>query len=67
MPRVQILPLRQDQLVREDPRHADKAPLDKVCLFGCGITTGVGAVRNTAKVEAGASVAVFGLGGMACR
>ena len=42
----------------------DKAPLDKVCLLGCGITTGIGAVRNTAKVEAGASVAVFGLGGI---
>jgi S-(hydroxymethyl)glutathione dehydrogenase/alcohol dehydrogenase len=40
------------------------APLDKVCLLGCGITTGVGAVLNTAKVEAGASVAVFGLGGI---
>jgi S-(hydroxymethyl)glutathione dehydrogenase/alcohol dehydrogenase len=41
-----------------------KAPLDKVCLLGCGITTGIGAVINTAKVEAGASVAVFGLGGI---
>ncbi len=41
-----------------------KAPLDKVCLLGCGITTGIGAVLNTAKVEAGASVAVFGLGGI---
>ena len=40
------------------------APLDKVCLLGCGVTTGIGAVRNTAKVEAGASVAVFGLGGI---
>jgi len=40
------------------------APLDKVCLLGCGITTGYGAVLNTAKVEAGASVAVFGLGGV---
>ncbi len=40
------------------------APLDKVCLLGCGITTGVGAVANTAKVEAGATVAVFGLGGI---
>src|SRR5471030_231724 len=42
----------------------DKAPLDKVCLLGYGITTGIGAVRNTAKVEAGATVAVFGLGGI---
>jgi S-(hydroxymethyl)glutathione dehydrogenase/alcohol dehydrogenase len=40
------------------------APLDKVCLLGCGITTGIGAVHNTAKVEPGASVAVFGLGGI---
>jgi S-(hydroxymethyl)glutathione dehydrogenase/alcohol dehydrogenase len=40
------------------------APLDKVCLLGCGITTGIGAVHNTAKVEAGATVAVFGLGGI---
>ncbi|KNC97154.1 alcohol dehydrogenase class-3 [Spizellomyces punctatus DAOM BR117] len=40
------------------------APLDKVCLLGCGITTGYGAVTNTAKVEAGATVAVFGLGGV---
>jgi S-(hydroxymethyl)glutathione dehydrogenase/alcohol dehydrogenase len=41
-----------------------QAPLDKVCLLGCGITTGIGAVLNTAKVEAGSSVAVFGLGGI---
>jgi S-(hydroxymethyl)glutathione dehydrogenase/alcohol dehydrogenase len=40
------------------------APLDKVCLLGCGITTGIGAVLNTARVEPGASVAVFGLGGI---
>ncbi|HNI37086.1 MAG TPA: S-(hydroxymethyl)glutathione dehydrogenase/class III alcohol dehydrogenase, partial [Pseudomonadales bacterium] len=40
------------------------APLDKVCLLGCGITTGIGAVLNTAKVEAGTTVAVFGLGGI---
>ncbi|KNC50129.1 S-(hydroxymethyl)glutathione dehydrogenase [Thecamonas trahens ATCC 50062] len=40
------------------------APLDKVCLLGCGITTGIGAVTNTAKVEPGSSVAVFGLGGV---
>jgi S-(hydroxymethyl)glutathione dehydrogenase/alcohol dehydrogenase len=40
------------------------APLDKVCLLGCGITTGIGAVLNTAKVEPGSSVAVFGLGGI---
>ena len=38
------------------------APLDKVCLFGCGVTTGIGAVHNTAKVEEGAVAAVFGLG-----
>jgi S-(hydroxymethyl)glutathione dehydrogenase/alcohol dehydrogenase len=41
-----------------------QAPLDKVCLLGCGITTGIGAVLNTAKVRPGASVAVFGLGGI---
>ena len=40
------------------------APLDKVCLLGCGVTTGIGAVLNTARVEAGATVAVFGLGGI---
>jgi S-(hydroxymethyl)glutathione dehydrogenase/alcohol dehydrogenase len=40
------------------------APLDKVCLLGCGVTTGIGAVLNTARVEPGASVAVFGLGGI---
>ncbi|EFJ15470.1 hypothetical protein SELMODRAFT_149322 [Selaginella moellendorffii] len=39
-----------------------EAPLDKVCLLGCGIPTGLGAVFNTAKVEAGSTVAVFGLG-----
>lgn len=41
-----------------------RAPLEKVCLLGCGITTGIGAVLNTAKVEVGATVAVFGLGGI---
>ena len=41
-----------------------KAPRDKVCLLGCGVTTGIGAVLNTAKVEKGATVAVFGLGGI---
>jgi S-(hydroxymethyl)glutathione dehydrogenase/alcohol dehydrogenase len=41
-----------------------KAPLDKVCLLGCGITTGIGAVLNTAKVWPGATVAVFGMGGI---
>ncbi|GAB2562041.1 S-(hydroxymethyl)glutathione dehydrogenase/class III alcohol dehydrogenase [Dyella jejuensis] len=41
-----------------------QAPLEKVCLLGCGVTTGIGAVHNTAKVEAGATVAVFGLGGI---
>ncbi|MGE4651701.1 MAG: S-(hydroxymethyl)glutathione dehydrogenase/class III alcohol dehydrogenase [Myxococcota bacterium] len=40
------------------------APLDKVCLFGCAVTTGIGAVRNTAKAEPGSSIAVFGLGGV---
>jgi len=41
-----------------------KAPLDKVCLLGCGITTGIGAVLNTAKVVPGATVAILGLGGV---
>ena len=41
-----------------------KAPLEKVCLLGCGITTGIGAVLNTAKVEKGSEVAIFGLGGV---
>jgi len=41
-----------------------EAPLDKVCLLGCGITTGIGAVLNTAKVEPGSTVAVFGMGGI---
>jgi S-(hydroxymethyl)glutathione dehydrogenase / alcohol dehydrogenase len=40
------------------------APFDKVCYIGCGVTTGLGAVMNTAKVEAGANVVVFGLGGI---
>ncbi len=44
--------------IRED------APFDKVCYIGCGVTTGVGAVLNTAKVEAGSNVVVFGLGGI---
>ena len=42
----------------------DDAPFDKVCLFGCAVSTGIGAVLYTAKVEPGASVAVFGLGGV---
>jgi len=44
--------------IRED------APFDKVCYIGCGVTTGIGAVLNTAKVEPGANVVVFGLGGI---
>ena len=44
--------------IRED------APFDKVCYIGCGVTTGIGAVLFTAKVEAGAKVVVFGLGGI---
>ncbi len=42
----------------------DDAPFDKVCYIGCGVTTGLGAVINTAKVEPGANVVVFGLGGI---
>jgi S-(hydroxymethyl)glutathione dehydrogenase/alcohol dehydrogenase len=41
-----------------------EAPLDKICLLGCGVTTGIGAVFNTAKVEEDATIAVFGLGGI---
>ena len=44
--------------IRED------APFDKACYIGCGVTTGLGAVINTAKVEPGSTVAVFGLGGI---
>ena len=44
--------------IRED------APFDKVCYIGCGVTTGIGAVINTARVQAGENVAVFGLGGI---
>jgi len=40
------------------------APLEEVCLLGCGVTTGMGAVNNTAKVEEGATVAIFGMGGI---
>ena len=40
------------------------APFEKICYIGCGVTTGIGAVINTAKVEAGANVVVFGLGGI---
>lgn len=47
-------------LAKIDP----EAPLDKVCLLGCGVTTGIGAVLNTAKVEKGSNVAVFGMGGI---
>ncbi|MGB8635906.1 MAG: S-(hydroxymethyl)glutathione dehydrogenase/class III alcohol dehydrogenase [Rhodanobacteraceae bacterium] len=47
-------------LARVDPQ----APLEKVCLLGCGVTTGIGAVHNTAKVQKGDTVAVFGLGGI---
>ena len=42
----------------------DDAPFDKICYIGCGVTTGLGAVINTARVEAGANVIVFGLGGI---
>jgi len=47
-------------LAKIDP----KAPFDKVCYIGCGVTTGIGAVINTAKVEIGAKAVVFGLGGI---
>ena len=45
-------------------RIREDAPFDKVCYIGCGVTTGIGAVINTARVEAGANVVVFGLGGI---
>src|SRR5213595_1156309 len=45
-------------------RIREDAPFDKVCYIGCGVTTGIGAVINTAKVEPGARVVVFGLGGI---
>ncbi|MGC8521741.1 MAG: S-(hydroxymethyl)glutathione dehydrogenase/class III alcohol dehydrogenase [Steroidobacteraceae bacterium] len=53
-----VLPEIAVAKVRED------APFEKVCYIGCGVTTGVGAVINTAKVEPGANVVVFGLGGI---
>ena len=53
-----VLPEIAVAKVRED------APFDKICYIGCGVTTGLGAVINTAGVEPGASVAVFGLGGI---
>jgi S-(hydroxymethyl)glutathione dehydrogenase / alcohol dehydrogenase len=52
MPEIALAKVRQD------------APFDKICYIGCGVTTGLGAVLYTAKVEAGANVAVFGLGGI---
>ena len=42
----------------------EDAPFDKICYIGCGVTTGIGAVAFTMKVEAGSTVAVFGLGGI---
>jgi len=53
-----VLPEIAVAKIRED------APFDKVCYIGCGVTTGIGAVLNTAKVEAGATAIVFGLGGI---
>ena len=53
-----VLPEIAVAKVRED------APFDKICYIGCGVTTGIGAVINTARVEAGANVVVFGLGGI---
>jgi S-(hydroxymethyl)glutathione dehydrogenase / alcohol dehydrogenase len=52
LPEIAVAKIRKD------------APFDKVCLIGCGVTTGIGAVINTAKVEPGANVVVFGLGGI---
>ena len=53
-----VLPEIAVAKIRED------APFDKVCYIGCGVTTGIGAVLNTAKVEPGAKAVVFGLGGI---
>ena len=53
-----VLPEIAVAKVRED------APFDKICYIGCGVTTGIGAVHNTARVQEGDSVAVFGLGGI---
>ena len=53
-----VLPEIAVAKIRED------APFDKVCYIGCGVTTGLGAVMNTAQVEPGSNVAVFGLGGI---
>jgi len=52
LPEIAVAKIRKD------------APLDKVCLLGCAVTTGIGAVLHTAKVEPGSTVAVFGLGGV---
>ncbi|HVW25901.1 MAG TPA: S-(hydroxymethyl)glutathione dehydrogenase/class III alcohol dehydrogenase [Polyangiaceae bacterium] len=52
LPEIAVAKIRKD------------APFDKVCYIGCGVTTGVGAVINTAKVQAGDNVVVFGLGGI---
>jgi S-(hydroxymethyl)glutathione dehydrogenase/alcohol dehydrogenase len=52
MPEIAVAKIRED------------APFDKVCYIGCGVTTGLGAVTHTAKVEPGANVVVFGLGGI---
>jgi len=52
LPEIAVAKIRQD------------APFDKVCYIGCGVTTGLGAVMNTAKVEPGSNVVVFGLGGI---
>ena len=52
LPEIALAPIRKD------------APFDKVCYIGCGVTTGIGAVINTAKMEPGANVVVFGLGGI---
>src|SRR5208337_2834178 len=52
MPEIALAKVRKD------------APFDKICYIGCGVTTGIGAVLFTAKVEAGANVVVFGLGGI---
>ena len=52
LPEIALAKVRQD------------APFDKICYIGCGVTTGIGAVINTAKAEPGCNAVVFGLGGI---
>jgi len=66
LPEISVAKVREEAVLPEISvaKVREEAPLEKICLLGCGITTGIGAVLNTAKVEPGATVAVFGLGGV---